>query len=221
MARTIEIDAIPAQAQGRLRTIVERIERLEEDKADIASDIKDVFAEAKGEGFDVKILRKVIRLRKMDKTKRETEEALTDLYMHAIEQPQLPFDPPAKPARPLKDFKGSPVDAGIIAITVNKAIDFVRSVGKCDRKALAAHLHQSQDATDSLIELMITSCVLEAKTLKVLPPEMQTAEYGIFDAAGIEEEPAPKTPEKVTSKPKPSTKSKPQASPGKSALGWM
>lgn len=77
-------DVITAAAQGRLRTIIERIERLEEDKAAISGDLKEVYDEAKGEGFDVKILRKVVRLRKQDKLKREEEEALLDLYLSAI-----------------------------------------------------------------------------------------------------------------------------------------
>ncbi len=78
------IDVLNATAQTRLKTIIERIERLEEDKAAVAGDIKEVFAEAKGEGFDVKILRKVVRLRKQDKAKRQEEEALLDLYLSAI-----------------------------------------------------------------------------------------------------------------------------------------
>jgi uncharacterized protein (UPF0335 family) len=77
-------DVLTAAAQSRLKTIIERVERLEEDKAAIMGDIKEVFAEAKGEGFDVKILRKVIRLRKQDKAKRQEEEALVDLYLSAI-----------------------------------------------------------------------------------------------------------------------------------------
>lgn len=77
-------DALTAAAQGRLKSFIERIERLEEDKAAVSNDMKEVFAEAKGEGFDVKILRKVIRLRKQDKVKREEEEALIDLYLSAI-----------------------------------------------------------------------------------------------------------------------------------------
>jgi uncharacterized protein (UPF0335 family) len=78
------IDVINATAQGKLKSIIERIERLEEDKAAVANDLKEVFAEAKGEGFDVKILRKVIRLRKQDSAKRQEEEALIDLYISAI-----------------------------------------------------------------------------------------------------------------------------------------
>jgi len=78
------IDVLNSTAQTRLKTIIERIERLEEDKAAVANDIKEVFAEAKGEGFDVKILRKVVRLRKQDKAKRQEEEALLDLYLSAI-----------------------------------------------------------------------------------------------------------------------------------------
>ena len=78
------IEVLNATAQTRLKTIIERIERLEEDKAAVANDIKEVFAEAKGEGFDVKILRKVVRIRKQDKAKRQEEEALVDLYLSAI-----------------------------------------------------------------------------------------------------------------------------------------
>ena len=78
------IDVLNATAQGQLRTIIERIERLEEDKAAISNDLKEVFAEAKGNGFDVKILRKVVRIRKQDRAKRQEEEALLDLYLSAI-----------------------------------------------------------------------------------------------------------------------------------------
>jgi uncharacterized protein (UPF0335 family) len=77
-------DVLTAAAQSRLKSFIERIERLEEDKAAIAGDLKEVFAEAKGEGFDTKILRKVVRLRKQDKVKRQEEEALIDLYLSAI-----------------------------------------------------------------------------------------------------------------------------------------
>ena len=77
-------DVITGAAQGRLRTIIERIERLEEDKATIMGDLKEVYAEAKGEGFDVKILRKVVRLRKQDSAKRSEEEALIELYLSAL-----------------------------------------------------------------------------------------------------------------------------------------
>ena len=78
------IDVLNASAQGQLKTIIERIERLEEDKAAVAADLKDVYAEAKGNGFDVKTLRKVVRLRKQDRAKRDEEEALLDLYLSAI-----------------------------------------------------------------------------------------------------------------------------------------
>ena len=78
------LDEVQAEAQGRLKSVIERIERLEEDKAAISGDLKEVYLEAKGEGFDVKILRKVVRLRKQDKAKRQEEEALVDLYLSAI-----------------------------------------------------------------------------------------------------------------------------------------
>ena len=78
------IDVLNSAAQGRLKTLVERIERLEEDRAAVQGDLKEVYLEAKGEGFDAKILRKVVRLRKQDKIKRQEEEALLDLYLSAI-----------------------------------------------------------------------------------------------------------------------------------------
>lgn len=68
----------------RLKAFIERVERLEEEKAGLAEDVKDIFAEAKAVGFDVKIMRKVIRLRKMDKEKRQEEEELLELYKAAI-----------------------------------------------------------------------------------------------------------------------------------------
>ena len=77
-------DTLSSTAQGKLKSLVERIERLEEDKASVANDLKEVYAEAKGEGFDTKILRKVVRLRKADVAKRQEEEALIELYLTAI-----------------------------------------------------------------------------------------------------------------------------------------
>ncbi len=71
-------------SQGMIRSLVERIERLEEEKAATATDIKEVYAEAKGHGFDTKILRKVIALRRKDKAERDEEAAILDLYLSAL-----------------------------------------------------------------------------------------------------------------------------------------
>ncbi len=68
----------------RLKSFIKRIEKLEEDKASVAEDIRDVYAEAKGSGFDVKIIRKIISLRKMEVEKRREEEEILDLYKAAI-----------------------------------------------------------------------------------------------------------------------------------------
>jgi uncharacterized protein (UPF0335 family) len=73
-----------AIARDQLRSIVERIERLEEEKQALADDIKEVYAEAKGNGFDTKTLRTVIRLRKQDSAERQEQEALLDLYLSAL-----------------------------------------------------------------------------------------------------------------------------------------
>ncbi len=71
-------------ARDQLRSIVERVERLEEEKKAIADDIKEVFGEAKANGFDTKTLRTVIRMRKQEAAERMEQEALLDLYMHAL-----------------------------------------------------------------------------------------------------------------------------------------
>lgn len=68
----------------QLKAYIERVERLEEEKAAIAADIREVFAEAKANGFDTKIMRQVIRLRKMDSQDRTEQEALLDLYKRAL-----------------------------------------------------------------------------------------------------------------------------------------
>ena len=71
-------------AKDQLLSIIERIERLEEEKKGISDDIKEVYAEAKGNGFDAKVLRKVVSIRKQDKNEREEQEAILDLYLTAL-----------------------------------------------------------------------------------------------------------------------------------------
>lgn len=71
-------------AKDQLRAIVERIERLEENKAEIASDIKDVYTEAKSSAFDVKAIRTIVRMRKQDAHERQEQETILETYMHAM-----------------------------------------------------------------------------------------------------------------------------------------
>ncbi|MEE8499186.1 MAG: DUF2312 domain-containing protein [Alphaproteobacteria bacterium] len=71
-------------AAQRLRSFIERVERLEEEKAALAADIREVYAEAKGDGFDVKTMRQIVRLRKLDSSDRAEQEALLDLYKAAL-----------------------------------------------------------------------------------------------------------------------------------------
>ena len=78
------MDNVESVAQDQLRSFVERIERMEEEKTNIAADIREIYAEAKGNGFDTKILRAIIRLRKMEPHEREEQEALIDLYKSAL-----------------------------------------------------------------------------------------------------------------------------------------
>lgn len=82
-------DAKPSDVCGiaadRLRSLIERIERLEEEKAGIASDIRDIYAEAKGAGFDVKIMRAIIKLRKMNSADRDEQDNLIEIYRNALD----------------------------------------------------------------------------------------------------------------------------------------
>jgi uncharacterized protein (UPF0335 family) len=71
-------------AKDQLKAIVERIEHLEEEKKAISDDIRDVYAEAKGNGYDVRTLRTVVRLRKQDKDERAEQEAILETYLHAL-----------------------------------------------------------------------------------------------------------------------------------------
>lgn len=71
-------------AKDQLKAIIERIERLEEDKAQVSGDISDVYAEAKGNGFDVPALKAIVRIRKMDANERAERETITETYLQAL-----------------------------------------------------------------------------------------------------------------------------------------
>lgn len=71
-------------AVDQLKSIIGRVEKLEEEKAMVAADLRDVYAEAKGNGFDVKAIKTIIKLRKMDASEREEQETVLDTYMHAL-----------------------------------------------------------------------------------------------------------------------------------------
>lgn len=71
-------------AKEKIKAIIERIEKLEEEKKAISDDIKDIYSEAKGNGFDVKALRTIVRMRKQDADERAEQEAILEAYMHAL-----------------------------------------------------------------------------------------------------------------------------------------
>ena len=71
-------------AVDQLKSIIGRVEKLEEEKSGISADIRDVFAEAKGNGFDTKAIRTIIKMRKMDASEREEQETILDTYLHAL-----------------------------------------------------------------------------------------------------------------------------------------
>lgn len=78
------VESIDKSTASRLKSLIERVEKLEEEKTELSSDIKDIYGEAKATGFDVKIIRKIIRLRKLDIEKRQEEEMLLETYKAAL-----------------------------------------------------------------------------------------------------------------------------------------
>lgn len=84
MSDQAQADVLNQTAQSQLRSIVERIERQEAEKAEIAESIKEVYSEAKGGGYDVRAIRKIVALRKKDRARRQEEEAILDLYLSAL-----------------------------------------------------------------------------------------------------------------------------------------
>jgi uncharacterized protein (UPF0335 family) len=86
MPATAEAKEQPATrfAKDQLKAIIERVERLEEEKKAISDDIRDVFAEAKVNGFDVKALRTIVKMRKLEASEREEQEAILETYLHAL-----------------------------------------------------------------------------------------------------------------------------------------
>ncbi len=79
-----DMSELQGSAQKQLKALVERIERLEEERAALSADIREVYGEAKSMGFDIKALRSVVRLRKQDETERREQEAVLETYLHAL-----------------------------------------------------------------------------------------------------------------------------------------
>jgi uncharacterized protein (UPF0335 family) len=83
-AAAVKEEAATKFAKDQLKSVIERVERLEEEKKTISDDIRDVYAEAKGNGFDVKALRTIVRLRKQDANERAEQETILETYMQAL-----------------------------------------------------------------------------------------------------------------------------------------
>ena len=84
MSEEVSETNVNASTRNQLKAFIERIGRLEEEKAGIAGDIKDIYAEAKGNGFDVKAIRQIIRMRKQDDHERQEQEAILETYLAAL-----------------------------------------------------------------------------------------------------------------------------------------
>lgn len=173
---TAHADVLNAAAQSQIRSIVERLERLEQEKAEIAAQIKEVLAEAKGNGFSPKILRKAVSIRKQDRAKRLEEEAILDLYMSALGEAPL-----FERARPEPKERGSATvtltvgDGSSDQALYDQAVSLVRRDGKASTSYVQRCLQLGYNRAASLIERMegegIVSPVNHAGKREVLQRE--------------------------------------------------
>lgn len=146
-------------AQGQLKSLVERIERLEEEKKTVAADIKEVYAEAKGHGFNVTILREVIKLRRKDADERSETEAMLDLYLQAlgmlpedaddVEEPPTKTDPSKQPAEK--------------EATYSDAVSVVKDTANASTSYLQRTLQIGYNKAASFIERMQAEGIVSAR----------------------------------------------------------
>ena len=143
-------------AADQLRSFVERLERLQEEIDSINEDKRDAYAEAKGSGFDVKIIREVLKIRRQDKSEREEREAVLDLYLQALGMSFGPAEPDDEPAprgqARTKDDLTIRVEAGgksaeMPLSTFNKIVDGSRT--EAGRAVIAAAVAQVKHGTDA------------------------------------------------------------------------
>jgi uncharacterized protein (UPF0335 family) len=193
MKETLALVSVGVKRIGMLRSIVERVERLEVEKGEIAEQIKEVFAEAKGNGFDVKILRKVVRIRKQDRAKRLEEEAILDLYLSAIGEIET-FTPrtPADETRIAITFAGGRTVSGtkdevrqaLSEVSddeslYRQALEFVRADGNASTSHVQRRLQIGYNRAASLIERMEREGIVSppdvtGKRFVIAPPPTTT-----------------------------------------------
>lgn len=155
MTETTDPDVLTPTAQGRLKSFIDRLERLEEDRKAVLSDVKEVFAELKGEGFDPKIVRAVLKLRGEDKVKRQEREALVDLYMSALGE--LPLFAAAAAPRPIVTLTvvtPTPAPAGDDEALYAKAVEIVTRDRKASTSYVQRRLQLGYNKAACLIERM-------------------------------------------------------------------
>lgn len=136
-------------AVDQLKSIIARLERLEETKASIAADIRDVFAEAKGNGFDVKAIRTILKMRKLDASEREEQETILDVYLNAMGMlPDYEDDEAEQPGLPLAGGENPPDER------YEEAVRIVKQDGKASASYLARVMELGFSRACVLIERM-------------------------------------------------------------------
>lgn len=120
MSDTISSDSV---AQDQLRAFIERIERMEEEKKAVSDDIKEIYAEAKGNGFDTKVLRKIVAIRKQDHSERMEQEALLELYMAALGMAVAPPEDDDEPLPPSRNKTEAQLGLAAAAENFRKSVD--------------------------------------------------------------------------------------------------
>jgi uncharacterized protein (UPF0335 family) len=198
-------------AQGQLKAFVDRIERLEEEKKAIASDVKKIYAEAKGTGLDTKILRKVIAIRKKDAAERQEEEAMLDVYLAALGiQPSLFEDQESQSSEPTPAATGWQAE-GEASVVVSSSADQSPASASLDApdkgagdvppadKTPAPTIQEPQpDKVPALAAQVIAEVLPAASAVTAPVPEPQS---GVLSAPAVQEDAAALTSPVASSPP--------------------
>jgi uncharacterized protein (UPF0335 family) len=143
----------------QLNQLVARIERLEEEKKALADDIREVYAEAKAHGFDTKILRQVIKLRKLDRAELAEQESLLEIYMNALGMlAETPLGQAAIKAA--QDGAGAPAPSDAQDEFYDRAVDIVRKHGKASASLVQRHLEIGYNRAARILDAMAEQGVI-------------------------------------------------------------
>jgi uncharacterized protein (UPF0335 family) len=203
MSSTVSSDSV---AQDQLRAFIDRIERMEEEKKAIADDIKEIYGEAKGNGFDVKVLRQLVRIRKQDRDERMEQEAILSLYMDAL---GMTFAPP--------DDDDDEPPRGRAPVTKPRAPEPKPKPNSPIQQSPTAEATESNVPRNSVVEIQPGTANETPERLALAPADPLRSEAASHEDAGTTasgpQSPAPEQPQQQRQVPAPTAPFEPKVNP--------